>query len=372
MSFFVWRHGQRRHDHRPFARGRRGPSPLVSYGRHLGRFAAGRKASAWLTCRSTAIAIAAAIGSRGTPRAVLTLVITTTLRAHGHAGDPGSSMSGNIFCTPLWRRGHPARAPSSGLRSLRRLPLTKSLRQVPSGNSWRRKPPPAHDHAGLVAKDVRSRHAGPRRAYQQSVIDAAITRPAAVKLSPRSGLPADIRDRASHCRRRRVLPRQRAALLKRIETEFGVPAELIATILGCGDQLRPRHWSLSRARCTDDARLLLSATRRFFPQRTGAVVLAAQSFISLRRRRIDGPVRRRDGLGPVHAARAPRALPATEMAMEKWDMRIPRFLWNSLPDICASVANYFVAHGWQVEGRRADAARTRFRQGTRDRAASRP
>jgi len=25
-------------------------------------------------------------------------------------------------------------------------------------------------------------------------------------------------------------------------------------------------------------------------------------------------------------------------------------LWNSLPDICASVANYFVAHGWQKDG----------------------
>jgi membrane-bound lytic murein transglycosylase B len=38
-------------------------------------------------------------------------------------------------------------------------------------------------------------------------------------------------------------------------------------------------------------------------------------------------------------------------------------LWNSLPDIFASVANYFVAHGWQKSG--AVALRARVADGAR-------
>src|SRR5882724_11126085 len=83
----------------------------------------------------------------------------------------------------------------------------------------------AHDH-GLAAQDVLDTLAKAR--YQQTVIDA-ITRPSEAKpwkdYRPIFVTERRIADGAAFYR-------ANAALLKRIETDFGVPAELIVTILG--------------------------------------------------------------------------------------------------------------------------------------------
>ncbi len=194
----------------------------------------------------------------------------------------------------------------------------------------------AHDH-GLVAKDVIDTLAKAR--YQQSVIDA-ITRPAEAK-PWKDYRPIFVSDRRIDDGA--AFYRANSALLKRTETSFGVPAELIVTILGV---------ETNYGRVTGRYRVLdaLTTLAFYYPPR--------QEFF-------------RSELAQLFMLHSPSFPYAADELMGSyagamgWGQFMPssvaRFardgdgdgkvdLWNSLPDICASVANYFVAHGWQNAG----------------------
>jgi membrane-bound lytic murein transglycosylase B len=194
----------------------------------------------------------------------------------------------------------------------------------------------ARDH-GLKEEDVLATLAGAR--YQQSVIDA-ISRPAESK-PWKDYRPIFVTDR--RIADGAAFYRANEALLKRTETEFGVPAELIVTILGV---------ETNYGRVTGRYRVLdaLTTLAFYYPPR--------QDFF-------------RGELAQLFTLRSPSFPYATDELMGSyagamgWGQFMPssiaKFardgdsdgkvdLWNSLPDIFASVANYFVAHGWQKGG----------------------
>ncbi|MDR3387992.1 MAG: lytic murein transglycosylase B [Rudaea sp.] len=201
----------------------------------------------------------------------------------------------------------------------------------------------AHDH-GLAAQDILDTLAKAR--YQQSVIDA-ITRPAEAK-PWKEYRPIFVTER--RIADGTAFYRANAALLKRTETDFGVPAELIVTILGV---------ETNYGRITGRYRVLdaLTTLAFYYPPR--------QDFF-------------RSELAQLFLLRSPSFPYAPDELMGSyagamgWGQFMPssiaRFardgdgdgkvdLWNSLPDICASVANYFIAHGWQKGGLVAERAR---------------
>ena len=175
--------------------------------------------------------------------------------------------------------------------------------------------------------------------YQQSVIDA-ITRPAEAKpwkeYRPIFVTERRIADGAAFYR-------ANSALLKRIETQYGVPAELIVTILGV---------ETNYGRVTGRYRVLdsLSTLAFHYPPRQDFFRSELKQLILLR--------------SPSFPY-APDELTGSYAGAMGWGQFMPSSvaqfardgdgdgkvdLWNSLPDIAASVANYFVAHGWQKNG----------------------
>ena len=194
----------------------------------------------------------------------------------------------------------------------------------------------ANDH-GLNEADVLATLAGAH--YQQSVIDA-ISRPAEAK-PWKDYRPIFVTDR--RIADGAAFYRANAALLKKTQTDFGVPAELIVTILGV---------ETNYGRVTGRYRALdaLTTLAFYYPPR--------QDFF-------------RSELAQLFTLRSPSFPYAPDELMGSyagalgWGQFMPtsiaRFardgdadgkvdLWNSLPDIFASVANYFVAHGWQKGG----------------------
>jgi membrane-bound lytic murein transglycosylase B len=194
----------------------------------------------------------------------------------------------------------------------------------------------AHDH-GLAARDILATLAKAR--YQQSVIDA-ITRPAEAK-PWKDYRPIFVTER--RIADGTAFYRANTALLKRTESEFGVPAELIVTILGV---------ETNYGRVTGHYRVLdaLTTLAFYYPPR--------QDFF-------------RSELAQLFLLYSPSfPYPADELmgsyaGAMGWGQFMPSSvahfardgdgdgkvdLWNSLPDVCASVANYFVAHGWQKGG----------------------
>ena len=175
--------------------------------------------------------------------------------------------------------------------------------------------------------------------YQQSVIDA-MTRPAEAKpwkdYRPIFVTERRIADGAAFYR-------ANAALLKRIETEFGVPAELVVTILGV---------ETNYGRVTGHYRVLdaLTTLAFYYPPRQDFFRSELKQLLLLR---------------GANFPYAPDELMGSYAGAMGWGQFMPSSvahfardgdgdgkmdLWNSLPDICASVANYFVAHGWQKDG----------------------
>ena len=175
--------------------------------------------------------------------------------------------------------------------------------------------------------------------YLQSVIDA-ITRPAEAKpwkdYRPIFVTERRIADGAAFYR-------ANSALLKRIEADYGVPAELVVTILGV---------ETNYGRVTGRYRVLdaLSTLAFHYPPR--------QDFF---RRELKQLLLLRSPSFPY----APDELMGSYAGAMGWGQFMPSSvasfgrdgdgdgkldLWNSLPDITASVANYFVAHGWQKGG----------------------
>ena len=175
--------------------------------------------------------------------------------------------------------------------------------------------------------------------YQQSVIDA-ITRPAEAKpwkeYRPIFVTERRIADGAAFYR-------ANAALLRKMESAFGVPAELVVTILGV---------ETNYGRVTGRYRVLdaLSTLAFHYPPR--------QDFFR-------GELKQLLLLRSPSFPYAPDELMGSYAGAMGWGQFMPssvaRFgrdgdgdgkmdLWNSLPDIFSSVANYFVAHGWQKDG----------------------
>jgi len=175
--------------------------------------------------------------------------------------------------------------------------------------------------------------------YQQSVIDT-MSRPAESK-SWKDYRPIFVNDR-------RIddgiaFYKANRALLERIAGEYGVPAEIIVAILGVetGYGRNAGHYRVLDA---------LTTLAFYYPPR--------QDFF-------------RDELKRLFLLRSPafpyalEELTGSYAGAMGWGQFMPSSianfardgdgdgkidLWNSLPDICASVANYFVAHGWQKGG----------------------
>jgi membrane-bound lytic murein transglycosylase B len=194
----------------------------------------------------------------------------------------------------------------------------------------------ANEH-GLSEADVLATLAGAH--YQQSVIDA-ISRPAESK-PWKDYRPIFVTDR--RIADGAAFYRANAALLKKTETDFGVPAELIVTILGV---------ETNYGRVTGRYRVLdaLTTLAFYYPPR--------QDFFR-------GELAQLFTLRSPSFPYAPNELMGSYAGALGWGQFMPtsiaRFardgdsdgkvdLWNSLPDIFASVANYFVAHGWQKGG----------------------
>jgi len=175
--------------------------------------------------------------------------------------------------------------------------------------------------------------------YQQSIIDA-ISRPAEAK-PWKDYRPIFVTDR-------RIddgvaFLRANAALLKRIENEFGVPAAVIVTILG----VETNYGRITgRYRVLDALTTLAFAyppRQEFFRSELKQLFLLHESLMPYPTDQLMGSYAGAMGWGQF--------MPSSVANFARdYDGDGKVDLWNSLPDICASVANYFVAHGWQKGG----------------------
>jgi membrane-bound lytic murein transglycosylase B len=190
---------------------------------------------------------------------------------------------------------------------------------------------------GLDAADVLATVSKAR--YQQGIIDA-MTRPAESK-AWKDYRPIFVTDR-------RIddgvaFLREHADLLRRIEKEFNVPASLIVTIIGV---------ETNYGRVTGRYRVLDAlATLAFaYPPRAEFFRGELKQLFLLPRGTLPAPLE--ELTGSYAGAMGWGQFMPTSIA--RWardydhDGRID--LWNSPDDICASIASYFVAHGWQKGG----------------------
>ena len=175
--------------------------------------------------------------------------------------------------------------------------------------------------------------------YQQSIIDA-ISRPAEAKpwkdYRPIFVTEKRIQDGIAFMR-------ANAALLKRIEREFGVPRELIVTIIG----VETNYGRITgRYRVLDALSTLAFAyppRQEFFRSELKQLFLLHESLMPYPTDQLMGSYAGAMGWGQF--------MPSSVANFARdYDGDGKVDLWNSLPDICASVANYFVAHGWQKGG----------------------
>ena len=175
--------------------------------------------------------------------------------------------------------------------------------------------------------------------YQQSVIDT-ISRPAESK-AWKEYRPIFVNDR-------RIddgvtFARENAALLDRIATAYGVPAPIIVAIIGVETSYGRNS---GRYRVLDALTTLAfyyPPRQDFFRDELKHLFLLRSASFPYALDELTGSYAGAMGWGqfmPSSIARFARD--------GDGDGKID--LWTSLPDICASVANYFVAHGWQKDG----------------------
>ena len=175
--------------------------------------------------------------------------------------------------------------------------------------------------------------------YQQSIIDA-ISRPAEAK-AWKDYRPIFVTDR--RVEDGVAFLHANAPLLKKIEAEFGVPAPLIVTILGV---------ETNYGRVTGRYRVLDAlATLAFaYPPRQEFFRSELKQLFLLRGVEFPYPL---DSLMGSYAGAMGwgQFMPSSVAKFARdYDGDGKVDLWNSTADICASVANYFVAHGWQKGG----------------------
>ncbi len=135
--------------------------------------------------------------------------------------------------------------------------------------------------------------------------------------------------------------RENRALLERIGKEYGVPPEIVVAIIGI---------ETNYGRITGKYRVVdaLSTLAFHYPPRAAFFRGELKQLFLLGDRHLAYPI---DELrGSYAGAMGWSQFMPTSIAQwakdEDGDGRID--LWNSLPDITASVANYFSAHGWQA------------------------
>jgi membrane-bound lytic murein transglycosylase B len=174
-----------------------------------------------------------------------------------------------------------------------------------------------------------------RARYQQSIIDA-ITRPAEAK-PWRDYRPIFMNDR--RIQDGRAFLRQHWAQLSRVEAQTGVPAEMITAIIGV---------ETSYGRITGSHRVLdaLYTLGLFYPPREAFFRSELATVFKLAQEEgIDLDSAKGSYAGAMGWG---QFMPSSYRAYAvDGDGDGRRDLWNSLPDITASIANYFVAHGWQ-------------------------
>ena len=181
--------------------------------------------------------------------------------------------------------------------------------------------------------------------YQQAIIDA-ISRPAEAKpwkdYRPIFLTERRIADGVAFLRANQDL-------LARIEAEYGVPRELIVTILGIETNYGRRT---GRYRVLDALATLAFA----YPPRQDFFRGELAQLFRLRGTAFPYPLEELTG-SYAGAMGWGQFMPSSIRNFardEDGDGRID--LWDSLPDICASVAYYFAAHGWQKGGAIAERA----------------
>lgn len=209
--------------------------------------------------------------------------------------------------------------------------------------------PGAHAFASDLARDPAAREQDlseqdilailDQARYQQSIIDA-ISRPAESK-AWKDYRPIFLTDK-------RIADgvafyRAHSELLKRIEKEFGVPATIVVTIMGV---------ETNYGRITGKYRVLDALTTLAFhyPPRAPFFLGELKQLLLLHSTHF--PYALTEIMGSYAGAMGWGQFMPTSISKfardEDSDGKID--LWNSIPDICASVANYFAAHGWQTGG----------------------
>ena len=134
--------------------------------------------------------------------------------------------------------------------------------------------------------------------------------------------------------------RDNRALLERIGNEYGVPPEIVVAIIGV---------ETNYGRITGKYRVVdaLSTLAFHYPPRAAFFRGELKQLFLLGDQHLAYPIE--ELRGSYAGAMGWSQFMPTSVAQwakdEDGDGRID--LWNSLPDITASVANYFAAHGWQ-------------------------
>lgn len=191
----------------------------------------------------------------------------------------------------------------------------------------------AADRHGLDPADI-ERWLGEAR-YQQSIIDA-ITRPAEAK-PWRDYRPIFMNERRINDGR--AFLREHWSLLSRIEADTGVPAEMVVAIMGV---------ETSYGRITGSHRVLdaLYTLGLFYPPREAFFRSELATIFKLAQ---EEDIDLNSAKGSYAGAMGwGQFMPSSYRAYAvDGDGDGRRDLWGSLPDITASIANYFVAHGWE-------------------------
>jgi membrane-bound lytic murein transglycosylase B len=175
--------------------------------------------------------------------------------------------------------------------------------------------------------------------YQQSIIDA-ISRPAESK-SWREYRPIFLTQ--ARIDGGVAFYRQNAALLRRVEQETGVPAALVTAIIG----VETAYGRIPGRYKVLDA---LSTLAFYYPPRAEFFRGELRQLFLLHGATFPTPIENLMGsyAGAMGWGQFMPSSIAKFARDEDGDGVID--LWNSLPDIVASVANYFVGNGWQKGG----------------------
>jgi len=175
--------------------------------------------------------------------------------------------------------------------------------------------------------------------YQQSIIDA-ISRPAEATKPWRDYRKIFLTEQ--RLRDGITFWTEHRELLDKVSTETGVPAEIIVAIIGV---------ETSYGRITGKYKVIdaLTTLALYYPPRAPFFRGELKQFLRLPGERF--PIATAEVTGSYAGAMGWGQFMPTSFAQwaRDYDEDGVIDLWNSRPDIVASIANYFVAHGWQKD-----------------------